>query len=685
MRNLQELSKKRLSYFYKTIFFLATITLIVIIFPKEYKFKYQFQAGKPWMYDDLIAPFDFTINKLSNEINTEKENIIKDTKPYYIFDRPSVIIKRKQLIDNFNREYHENNATIKKHDLNLCLTVFDSIYKIGVIRLNEFESGNTADNITVYIIQDNVAVEKTLKNIFNINKAYQFISKKLDAEHNNKRPIMLNLLENSLIQNIYYSSDYTYKQQYLRIKNISLTKGVVQKDERIISKGELVDQNRFQILQSLKEQYEGSIENRQSFYFILLGQIILISLAIIMLVLFLLMFRSDIIADNKKTLLILSVIMLMVLTTSFLIRRYGYEYIYILPLCIVPLIIRTFFDTRLSLFVHLITIILIGFLVPDGFEFIFLQLIAGIVTIISIVRIEKRAQFFVTSLYIFLTYSLIYIGMSMLQTGSYTGISSQHFIYFGINSILTLLAYPMIVLYEKLFGFVTNISLLEYSNTNNKLLREMSQKAAGTFQHSLQVANLAEDAAHRIGANALLIRTGAMYHDVGKMDMAMFFTENQINGFNPHEGKTNTESAGIILSHVERGIAIARKHNIPEQLIDFIRTHHGTRRSEYFYKMQQMQNPENLNEKDFMYPGPCPFSKETALLMMADSVEAASRSLKSPDKQSISELVERIIDGQIAQKQFNNADITMRDITRVKNVFKNNLMNKYHIRVEYPK
>ena len=569
--------------------------------------------------------------------------------------------------------------------MNLCLTVFDSIYKIGVIRLNEFESGNTADNITVYIIQDNVAVEKTLKNIFNINKAYQFISKKLDAEHNNKRPIMLNLLENSLIQNIYYSSDYTYKQQYLRIKNISLTKGVVQKDERIISKGELVDQNRFQILQSLKEQYEGSIENRQSFYFILLGQIILISLAIIMLVLFLLMFRSDIIADNKKTLLILSVIMLMVLTTSFLIRRYGYEYIYILPLCIVPLIIRTFFDTRLSLFVHLITIILIGFLVPDGFEFIFLQLIAGIVTIISIVRIEKRAQFFVTSLYIFLTYSLIYIGMSMLQTGSYTGISSQHFIYFGINSILTLLAYPMIVLYEKLFGFVTNISLLEYSNTNNKLLREMSQKAAGTFQHSLQVANLAEDAAHRIGANALLIRTGAMYHDVGKMDMAMFFTENQINGFNPHEGKTNTESAGIILSHVERGIAIARKHNIPEQLIDFIRTHHGTRRSEYFYKMQQMQNPENLNEKDFMYPGPCPFSKETALLMMADSVEAASRSLKSPDKQSISELVERIIDGQIAQKQFNNADITMRDITRVKNVFKNNLMNKYHIRVEYPK
>jgi len=685
MRNLQELSKKRLSYFYKTIFFVATITLIVIIFPKEYKFKYQFQAGKPWMYDDLIAPFDFTINKLSNEINTEKENIIKDTKPYYIFDRPSVIIKRKQLIDNFNREYHENNATIKKHDLNLCLTVFDSIYKIGVIRLNEFESGNTADNITVYIIQDNVAVEKTLKNIFNINKAYQFISKKLDAEHNNKRPIMLNLLENSLIQNIYYSSDYTYKQQYLRIKNISLTKGVVQKDERIISKGELVDQNRFQILQSLKEQYEGSTENRQSFYFILLGQIILISLAIIMLVLFLLMFRSDIIADNKKTLLILSVIMLMVLTTSFLIRRYGYEYIYILPLCIVPLIIRTFFDTRLSLFVHLITIILIGFLVPDGFEFIFLQLIAGIVTIISIVRIEKRAQFFVTSLYIFLTYSLIYIGMSMLQTGSYTGISSQHFIYFGINSILTLLAYPMIVLYEKLFGFVTNISLLEYSNTNNKLLREMSQKAAGTFQHSLQVANLAEDAAHRIGANALLIRTGAMYHDVGKMEMAPYFTENQISGFNPHEGKTNTESAGIILSHVERGIAIARKHNIPEQLIDFIRTHHGTRRSEYFYKMQQMQNPENLNEKDFMYPGPCPFSKETALLMMADSVEAASRSLKSPDKQSISELVERIIDGQIAQKQFNNADITMRDITRVKNVFKNNLMNKYHIRVEYPK
>ncbi|MEI6122626.1 MAG: HDIG domain-containing metalloprotein [Bacteroidota bacterium] len=680
-----DISKTRLSYFYKTIFFVATIALIVFLFPKEYKFKYQFQTGKPWMYDDLIAPFDFTINKLNSEINSEKENIIKDTKPYYIFDKSSIKTKRNQLITNFNTTWQDNNPVSKKHYLDDCLSIFDSIYKTGVIRLNELEINSGGETNTVYIIYDNVALEKPLNKIFNIRKASQFIDSRLMSEKNGKKASLQKLLENSLVQNIYYSSDYTYKQQYLRIKNISLTKGVVQKDERIISKGELVDQNRFQILQSLKEQYEGSTENQQSFYYILFGQIILISIAIIMLVLFLLMFRIDIIADNKKTLLILTVIILMVFITSLMIRHYAYEYIYVLPLCIVPLIIRTFFDTRLALFVHLITIILIGFLVPDGFEFIFLQLISGIVTIISIVRIEKRAQFFITSIYIFFTYSLIYIGMSMLQTGSYMGITSQNFMYFSINSALTLLAYPMIVLYERLFGYVTNISLLEYSNTNNKLLRELSQKAAATFQHSLQVANLAEEAARRIGANALLIRTGAMYHDVGKMENSMFFTENQINNYNPHGTKNYAESAAIVIRHVELGVAIARKHGLPEQLIDFIRTHHGTKRTEYFYTMQKMEQPDHTNENDFRYPGPCPFSKETALLMMADAVEAASRSLKMPDKQSLSDLVEHIVDSQIDQKQFKNVDITLRDISRVKSVFKTNLMNKYHLRVEYPK
>ena len=683
MMVLNDKNSRRLSIFYKSLFIAGTILLILALFPKEYKFKYHFAENKPWMYEDLIAPFDFAINKTDDEVNSEKEKILKESIPYFISDKNLVLAKRNMLISRFNEEFKTASAETKKYQMDICLSIFDTIYKKGILRYDDVIE-NKDDSYTIYVVNGNVAEKKSLYDLFTLHDAHDYIIAQLNSKNNIDRDFLLRLFENVLIQNVIYSPEYTNQEKFAALSNISTTKGYLQKNERIISKGELITDKHFQILQSLKEQYEGKSGSIHNHYYLLLGQAILIIIAILMLVLFLVKFRADIIADNKKMLLILSVLLLVILSASIIIRQYGYEYIYVLPLCIVPLMIRTFFDTRLALFVHLISIILIGFLVPDGFEFIFLQLIAGVVTIISTVRLEKRSQFFITSFYIFITYSLIYIGMTMMQSGSYLDISLSNFMYFAFNSLLTLVAYPLILVYEKLFGYVTNVSLLEYSNTNNKLLRELSQKAPGTFQHSLQVANLAEEAARRIDANAMLVRAGAMFHDVGKIDNPGYFIENQLNENNPHEKLSFEQSAKIIIGHVEKGIIIARKYGIPEQIIDFIRTHHGTKRTEFFYRLYKKQGNGDINENVFSYPGPLPFTKETALMMMADSVEAAARSLKKPDKKSIDDLVDMIIDGLVECKQLKNANITMKDITRVKSVLKNRLVSMHHVRIEYP-
>jgi putative nucleotidyltransferase with HDIG domain len=336
--------------------------------------------------------------------------------------------------------------------------------------------------------------------------------------------------------------------------------------------------------------------------------------------------------------------------------------------------------------VHLVTVLIISFMAPNRFEFAFIQLLGGMVAIFSIVNMRNRSQIFISSAIIFLTYSAAYVGMTIIQEGGSDVLTWQDFAWFGISALLTLFSYPFIFVFEKLFGFISDVSLLELSDTNGKLLRELASRAPGTFQHSLQVANLAEEAIYNIGGNALLVRTGALYHDIGKMEMPMYFIENQANGMNPHDEMSFDESAAMIISHVIKGIEIAKKNNLPEQIIDFIRTHHGTTITAYFFRSFQNAFPEQqIDESKFHYPGPIPFSKETAVLMMADSVEAASRSLKKYDAESIDNLVEKIITTQIEQNQFMNSDITFKDINTLKKIFKKKLMNVYHVRVEYPR
>ena len=671
---------------YKLFLFGLSITLLLSLFPKEKTLKFEFSKGKYWLNEDLFAPFDFAISKSDKEVENEKDKLIKDFKPYFKIETKSDKQKRSELklkLDNLLKIHSESaDKRIIERDIEFTLKIFDSLLNYGIIEpVSHIE--NKDPDYEVIVIKNNIAESKELQSFFTIASADKFIKNKFENLKNNQKNKLINILEESLYQNVKYDENLSLKEKQNLIENISTTIGMIESGQRIISKGDLITEEKFQILESLKQEYKSQTITSSRYYKLLIGQFILISISIIVLILFLNAFRKDILADNKKVLFLLLVVFVMVFVTSLVIRTNA-AYIYLIPLCLVPVIIRVFFDTRLALFVHLVTIILIGFLAPNSFEFVFIQMITGIITIISVVNLEKRAQFFLTSLYIFITYSLIYIGLSLIQDVKLDKESLSVFAMFAASSMLTLFSYPLIFIFEKMFGYVTDVSLMELSNSNSKLLRELATKTPGTFQHSMQVANLVEEVIFEIGGNALLARAGAMYHDIGKIDMPMYFIENQTTGVNPHDELSHDESAEIILSHVSKGIKIARKHGIPEQIIDFIRTHHGTRKTEYFYQKHKTDFPEeDINEENYTYKGPVPFSKETAVLMMVDSVEAASRSIKMPDEQKISNLVEYIIEGQIKSNQFVNSNITFRDIEKIKKILKKNLVNIYHARIDY--
>ncbi len=674
----------------KVFLFLISIVVLVILFPKEGKFKYEYAKGKPWLHSELIAPFDFAIQKSKTELKNEEQEALEQLIPYFSRNDEIFLTKKEVLINEFNTrwesKYQNKKRSNKKQEksLKICESVFDTIATKGIIELTP-ELENRPPDFKIMIINNNVASEIQLKDVFTIHTTDQFIRDKLSDVDGIDNDLVLLELENILVRNITFNLEKTELEKKEILNKISPTHGMVQRGEKIISKGELVTETKYQILESLRIDYETKLGSSFKVTGIVAGLIILISVSMFSLFLFLLFFRKEVFANTKNLVLILIMVTGMVVITI-VVSKFLPEYIYIIPFCLVPMIVGIFYDTRLALFAHLVTIIITALLVPNSYEFVFLQLFAGIVTILSILRLERRSQFFLTSLLVFLTYSIIYIGMTLIKEGSLQDINRTYFLLFAGSAILTLFSYPIIFVFEKVFGLITDVTLLELSNTNNKLLRELALKAPGTFQHSMQMANLAEEAIYEIGGNPLLVRTGAMYHDIGKMDSPLYFIENQTTGINPHDELTYDESAQIIIEHVINGIEKARKNNLPEQIIDFIRTHHGTRKTEYFYTLAKMENPdEEIDPSIFTYPGPEPFSKETAVLMMADTVEAASRSLKKPDEESISEIVDIVINKQIEGHQFDNSPITFRDIKTVRKIFKKMLMNIYHLRIEYPK
>ncbi|MBL7883399.1 MAG: HDIG domain-containing protein [Bacteroidia bacterium] len=673
---------------YKGILFILTICAIVYILPKQEKLKYEYQnlKGKPWSYDDLIAPFDFAIKKSASEIAKEKAEILKNSKPYFIISDSLFKFKRTQFNTNFESTWDNNKSNkLKKQTLKYANNILDSIQSKGIIENIDLLLNKKID-YSVYVLKNNVAEEKELNKFYTVKSAFQFINSQTE-EHKNQidKTFVLPLLENTITHTVVFNKNINEKVTQQLIENIAPTRDVILKNQKIISKGEIVDQNKFQILESLEFEYQNQTGGNKGYYYILLGQTIVTIISFSVLLIFLYFFRLDIFIDNKKIIFILILIVLQLLMASTSLKSESFS-IYLLPFCVLPIVIRAFYDTRIALFVHLITVLLISFIAPNRFEFAFIQLLTGIVAIFSIVNMRNRSQIFISASLIFTTYCLTYFGITIIQEGGNNVISMYDFAWFGISALLTLFSYPLIFVFEKIFGFISDVSLLELSDTNGKVLRELASKAPGTFQHSLQVANIAEEAIHAIGGNALLVRAGSLYHDIGKMNMPMYFIENQANGINPHEDLNYDESASIIIGHVIQGIEIAKKNNLPEQIIDFIRTHHGTTITAYFYRSFQNAYPnEKIDESKFHYPGPIPFSKETAVLMMADSVEAASRSLKKYDAESIDNLVDSIINKQIEQNQFMNSDITFKDINLLKKIFKKKIMNIYHVRVEYPR
>ena len=569
----------------------------------------------------------------------------------------------------------KDTAQIKR----VLFRVLDSVYARGLLARNATE--NLGERI--YLLKENTASIRPVNSFMVIPELLPFIQSKIQTPlFQSQATFAEALLLDVVVPNVVFNKDFTEKSLSEALGNVSLTRGFVDKGKLIIAKGAVVEQENYKVLLSLKSEYESVLWSDANYYIILFGYTLLVALVMVMLFLFLAKYRPHIYRDNTQLTFILANVVLMVLLTT-LVVQYNETYVYVVPLCILPLILKTFFDARLGLFVHVLTVLILGFVVPNSFEFVFLQTIAGIVTILSVTELYKRANLFISVGQITVVYMLGYFSFHIIQEGTIDNLQWLVFGLFALNGMITLFAQPLIYIYEKLFGLVSEVSLLELSDTNSKLLKELSNKAPGTFHHSLQVANLAEAAANEIGANAMLVRVGALYHDIGKMNHPTYFSENQITSVNPHHELDPLDSAKIILDHVTDGIEIAKKYNLPDRLIDFIRVHHGTTQVYYFYKKAQETQPD-IDMALFTYPGPLPFSKETAILMMADAVEAASKSLKNPTYLEIDAFVEKIITGQMQANQYVNANITFKDIELIKKVLKGKLTNIYHLRVAYP-
>ena len=668
----------------KIVLFLATLVILLALFPREGRFKYEFQRGKPWQHEDLIAPFDFAVLKQQSELKNERKVALAEAYLFFRYDQEKNEYSKSDFLARLDRSsLNLATAEVKELIIKTGFSLLDSIYQKGVIEMIPDLEKKVPD-FQIAVLKDNIAKIVPVNSLLTINKANEYLLMNLATVQGFDGKLILPLLQATLTHNLMFDEGLTNVQRDQSLNNISTTRGMVQKGERVIAKGELVNEAKFQQLESLRLEFESKSGSGYNFKMILLGRLILLSMALLVFGLFMYTFRHDIYRENRNIVLLLLLITIMVSVTT-LVMNIQVSYIMAVPICLVPIIVRTFYDTRLALFVHIITVIILGFLVPNSFQFLFIQLITGIITIISVVHLHHRSQFFFTSLMILISYSVIYIGMTLMQEGSIEQLGRMNFLMFGISAMLTLFSYPLIYLFEKIFGMITDVSLIELSDTNSKLLRELALKSPGTFQHSLIVSNIAEESARAIGANSLLARTGALYHDIGKMDMPMYYIENQSGGINPHDELSYEESANIITGHVIRGIEKARLSKLPETIIDFIRTHHGNRFTGYFYnKFKQEAGDVPFDETPFRYRGPIPHSKETSILMMADSIEAASRSLKMPSERDISDLVEKIIDNQMENRQFRNSPLTLKDISTIKKIIKKKLLSIYHIRIEYP-
>lgn len=686
--------KRSLEKLLKISIFLASAAVIFYLLPREGQFKYDYQLGKPWNYGLIVAPFDFPMHKTDKELTAERDTLLKSYHPYYEVDSTAFASFNGQLTATFNdswKKFSEKNNIADTLSLvykDAIRDITSTVYNSGIMSLTDINQLNNTGVVEIVVVRSDYSFMTSISDLLTPRSAYEKII--FMAENQYRLNMLGDFIQRININNFLYSN-LTFNQVLSEkikddlLSTISYTSGMVQTGERIVDKGEVISNETYKKLESYKKDYEIRLGTSEQRKYLMIGQVALIAVFLFMLYFFLNTYRKEILQETKDVLFILLNLLVFVALTAIVSRFFVSLELYVIPFAILAITLHTFFDSRVAIFVNIISVFICSFYAENPFDFAILHILGGTVATYSVRHLNRRGQLIRSSVLVFATYSVVYFALSLIQEGSLKAIEYVNFAFFLLNSALILFAYPLMFIYEKIFGYLSNVTLIELSDTNHELLQELSEKAPGTFQHSLMVASLSQEAARVLDANVLLTRVGAYFHDVGKMEDPAYFTENQAANYNPHEFLKPEESAKRIINHVENGVRLARKYSIPQPVIDFIRMHHGRGQTKFFLHEYAKSNPDKkVDVKLFSYPGPSPMTKETAILMMADAVEAASRSLEIYTDETISNLIEKIIDTQIEEGNFRYAPISFYEIEQVKDVFKKRLKIIYHSRVAYP-
>ena len=665
---------------YRIIIAVAATLIVTFYMPRDNSSNYQFDINKPWRYSQVIATFDFPIYKSEDHIQHEQDSVLKKYEPYFALNKTIGDEQIAQLAMTYNQK-HKN--VMPPHYLTYIENKLKEVYQHGIVSMEDYDVLVKDSVKGIRVFTQNEATTHRLEDLFSIKSAYEYVTNTgLDTATYDRKILLKCDLGEFIQPNLTYDKEKSEALRKDLLASISYAQGMVMSGQKIIDRGEIVNENTYNILVSLEKELTKRNDSIKQVRVMLIGQLFYVSIITICLMLYFNLFRRDYLTNTRRILLLASMPVIFPLITSFMVKQN--LNVYIVPFAMAPIFIRVFMDSRTAFVTHVATILLCAITLKTPFEFIATQLVAGMVAIYSLRELSQRSQLVRSAFYVTLASLIFYLGIELIHTKDFSALEYRMYIYIVINGILLLFAYPLLFLLEKTFGFTSNVTLVELSNINNELLRKMSEVAPGTFQHSMQVANLAAEVANRIDAKSQLVRTGALYHDIGKICNPVFFTENQ-SSVNPHEKLSLEDSAKIVISHVKEGLKLAEKYNLPQIIKDFIATHHGKGMTKYFFISYKNKYPnEEIDESIFTYPGPNPFTLEQAILMMSDAVEAASRSLNEYTEESISALVDKIIDAQVQEGFFKDCPITFHDINLAKEVFKEKLKTIYHTRISYP-
>ena len=662
----------------KTVLVCITVAIIVWFLPRNEGRMYRYDVGKPWMYGSVIAKFDFPIYKTDEAIKHEQDSLLKHFQPYYSLNP---LIEKKQ-VERFLHDYEQGINGLPKEYVGIVARQMQEIYQMGIINTNEYNNIFKDSTSMIRFVNGKNAKSLKVSSFYSTIAAYEhiFANEKLAAQ----RAILSRCNLNNYIEaNIVYDKEKSDAEKNDMLSSIPLASGMVMSGQKIIDRGEIVNDYTCRVLNSFDKEMKRRSSTQDEIMTTFIGQILFVLILVMMFTSYLTLFRKDYFEKPRSLTMLYTMITLFPILVSMM-MKHNFFSVYIIPFAMAAIFVRVFMDSRTAFITHVTMILICAAAVKYQYEFIIVQLASGLVAIYSLRELSKRSQIFITAILVTISSCIVYLALQLMQDNQVFNIDPSMYTYFIINGIFLLLSYPMMYLIEKMFGFISNVTLFELSNTNKGLLRNLSEIAPGTFQHSITVGNLAAEIANRIHANSLLVRTGALYHDIGKMTNPVFFTENQA-GVNPHDQLSDLESAQIIISHVTEGLKLAEKFNLPGIIKDFISTHHGTGLTKYFYINYCNEHPDEQVDKEmFQYPGPNPFTREQAILMMADTVEAASRSLNEYTEESINTLTNKLIDSQVADGFFRECPITFRDIALAKSVLIERLKSIYHTRISYP-